>query len=109
MPEANLVNFHYAYMDMIRYWHPDSERYTGGDALYTALTEGWEIGGSIHYEEFWLMGGRLVVVYHFDLKRGEESLHMPVINNPFVQRLVESSNVKLIALGEKKVKPPINR
>ncbi len=31
----NLTDYHFAYLDLYRHWHADSERYTGGDALST--------------------------------------------------------------------------
>lgn len=109
MSDANLTNFHYAYMDLIRHWQPDSEKYTGGDALYTALADGWQVGDTIRYEECWLLGGRFVVVYYFDLKHDNETMTMPVVTNPYVSRLISTLNVKIVALAEKKIKPVIKR
>lgn len=109
MAETNLTNFHYGYMDMIRHWHADSEDYTGGDALFTALSEGWQLGETVRFQECWLMGGRFVVVYYLELGLKDEAMTMPVINNPYVQRLIDSGSLKLVAMDDKKVKPPVKR
>jgi hypothetical protein len=107
--EAHLTNFHYAYLDMIRHWHPDSEKYTGGDALFTAVSNGWKIDDMVRYEDCWLRGGRYVVIYYFELKQGGETITMPVVTNPYVQRFIASLNPKLVALDERKIAPATRR
>jgi hypothetical protein len=105
--EANLTNFHYAYVDMIRHWHLDSEKFTGGDALFTAIANGWEIQDTVRYEDCWLQGGRYVVVFYFDLKHHDQTMTMPVVTNPYVRRFITMLNSKLVALGDKKITPPV--
>jgi hypothetical protein len=41
----------------------------------------------------WLTSARSVVVYFFELKRGEERLSMPVIGNPFVDKLIRQRSL----------------
>jgi hypothetical protein len=93
-----LSNLHYSYMDKIRHWHSESERYTGGDALYTAIENGWAIGEVVGFEEFEGTGMKAVAVYYFELSRGSEHLTMPVLNNPFVRRLIKESGVKPVPM-----------
>lgn len=94
--EHNLSNWHYAYMDLIRHWHPESEPYTGGDALFTALENGWDMSDEVKYEEHWHSGARAVLVYYFELKRGDETVVMPVLRNPYVNRIVREMPAKLV-------------
>ncbi|HEX2906871.1 MAG TPA: hypothetical protein VHO69_08430 [Phototrophicaceae bacterium] len=105
--EQNLSNWHYAYMDMIRHWHPESEKYTGGDALFTALENGWEISKDVRFEEYWHAGVRSVLVYHFELTRGDETMVMPVIRNPYVNRIVREMPAQLIPVGNDDTDPTL--
>jgi hypothetical protein len=94
--DDNLTNLHYAYMDMVRHWHPGSEPYAGGDALFTALENGWDVSTTVRYEEYWHTGMRFVLVYYFELTRGDERMVMPVIRNPYVNRLVREMPAELV-------------
>ncbi len=95
MKITQLTDFHFAYQDRIRHWHPGSELYTGGDALITAVDEGWDISTLVGSEEHRHQGARTTTVYYFELTRGRDTLLMPVISNPFVDRLVSELNFKL--------------
>lgn len=92
----NLSNLHYDYMDMVRHYHPASEPYTGCDALFTALDGGWELDNTVTYEETWLAGARRVVLYTFTLRRGEEKMVMPIVDNPYVGRVVTAMRLELV-------------
>ena len=100
--QQNLANFHYAYSHLIRHWHAGSESFAGGDALFTALDNGWEVNETVLYEEHWIAGAQCVVVFHFQLTLGHERMTMPVIINPFVQRILPELNVKLVPARERK-------
>jgi hypothetical protein len=103
MVAQNLSNFHYAYSHLVRHWHAGSEKYAGGDALFTALDNGWDIDENVTYEEHWSAGAgaQCVVVFYFQLKRGGETMTMPVITNPFVRRILNDMDAKLIPAKEK--------
>lgn len=88
-------NAHFSYMDVVSHWCPRSQRFTGGDAFLTYLDEGWEVGPEVFYEEFGQTGGRRVIVYYFELTRNGETLRMPVISNPFVERVIHALNLKV--------------
>lgn len=86
-------NFHVQYLDVTsQYWSPQSAQFAGGDHLLTALTNGWDI---VSYEEkqHWYAGSRCVTVYHFTLARNNEQMLMPVINNPYIERFLQQSEL----------------
>lgn len=89
-------NAHFAYLDVITHWCPQSQRFAGGDALLTYLDEGWEIGTKVFYEEFGQTGGRQIVVYYFELHRDNQTIRMPVITNPYVLRLVQNMSLDIV-------------
>lgn len=109
MAQQQLSNFHYAYIDMIRHYHPESEKYTGADALFTAVENNWEIEDTVRYETHWLMGGRNVVVYYFDLTLGNEKMTMPILTTPYITRVLGEMKLKLIELAEKHTQPVVKR
>jgi hypothetical protein len=96
----NLTDYHFAYQDLYRHWHAESERYTGGDALNTALDEGWIIKEIVGLQEVNHIGARGTVVYHFELSRKDETVTMPVVGNPYVDRLVMLMQFKLVPLAK---------
>ncbi|MBI1281751.1 MAG: hypothetical protein GC179_26735 [Anaerolineaceae bacterium] len=97
----DMTDLHFAYQDIYRHWHVDSERYTGGDALNTALDEGWAINDVVGFQEIHHMGARGTVIYHFELTRREdEAVTMPVVGNPYVDRLVQLMQFKLVPLAK---------
>jgi hypothetical protein len=98
----NLSNLHYAYSHLIRHWHAGSEQFAGGDALFTALDEGWEIDETVPYQEHWFAGAQCVVVFLCQLTRADETMTMPVITNPYVQAILTGINAKLVSTKEKK-------
>lgn len=81
-------NYHMDYFDVAQHWHPDSEKYAGGDALVTLLSNGWEIQREVGVEDRFFAGLRSVSVYHLTLKRGDEVMRMPVIRNPYINRII---------------------
>lgn len=96
----NLTDYHFAYQDLYRHWHAESERYTGGDALNTALDEGWMISDIVGFQEVSHMGARGTVVYHFELTRKDQTVTMPVVGNPYVDRLVMIMQFTLVPLAK---------
>ena len=98
-PFQNTSNLHHAYMDFVRHWHADSERYAGGDALFTAFESGWEADTIVNEEEQMHTGGRTTCLYHFTLTRDGVIMVMPVTCNPYVQRLLTTMAFKLEPLG----------
>lgn len=89
------INLHHTYMDFVRHWHAASERYAGGDALFTALDTGWEAQTVVAVEECQHTGGRSTCIFHFTLTREENTMVMPVTCNPYVERLLTTMQFKL--------------
>ncbi len=92
-------NYHVEYPDVYRHWSASCEKYAGGDGLVTMLRGGWHIeGDSVTAEEFWLAGTRPVTVYHMKMVRGDESMSVPVITNPYVRRVIRMHSLKVVPL-----------
>jgi hypothetical protein len=95
MVTLDASNSHFEYMDVVRHWSPTSQKYAGGDAIITLINEGWKIGETVFYEEYWYAGARLVGVYHLQLERNGERLHVPVLSNPYVRRMLKRLPVQI--------------
>lgn len=87
---------------LYRHWSPACERYTGGDALTTALESGWRIKGVIFRQEFWLAGVRRVCVFHIDLEREDESAKMVVVHNPYVIRYIRDLGAQVVQINQRR-------
>lgn len=84
---------HRTYTETDRHYHPRSERYTGADSLLTAQRNGWHIVDVAYREDFLLRGGRVTTVYHFKLVRYGETMLMPIVNNPFVTKMLHRHRI----------------
>ncbi|MDX1992425.1 MAG: hypothetical protein SF029_08550 [bacterium] len=71
-----------------RHWCPESETYAGGDQLATLLFMGWQIREIICQEKLPYLEKCAGRFYHVILKRREETLVLPVLANPYVERIV---------------------
>jgi len=81
-------NYHVQYLDVTHHWSPRSQKFAGGDALLTALQRGWEVANAVEEEKYWHGDARAVSVYHFTLRRDGVEIAMPVIENPYVTRML---------------------
>jgi hypothetical protein len=88
--------------DTYRHWSPWSEKYTGGDALLTAIENGWQPFGIVFREEFWLAGIRRVYVYHVRLCNRTSTVTMAVVDNPVVTALIQSFKLQIVQQNERK-------
>ena len=98
----NPKNFHVQYPDVNRHWSQRSESFAGADSLVTAMMRGWDISHEVHKEEYWLDGARCVNLYHFRLRKNDREIVMPVLENPYVTRLLFMSPFEVMALPEDK-------
>jgi hypothetical protein len=71
-----------------RHWCPESETYAGGDQLATLLFMGWHIREIICQEKLPYLEKCAGRFYHIVLTRAEETLLLPVLANPYVERIV---------------------
>jgi hypothetical protein len=90
---------------MRRHWSPQSQAFTGGDALCTALADGWTPHWIIFQQGFEFAGGRQVSVYHVLLHRDGVSVHMRIVENPTVARLIQSLGVQVATLQDGEPQP----
>ena len=84
-------------LDTPRHWHPQSQAYAGGDCLLSALDCGWTVTQMVHCSQS-NRGNRRVLVYFFELQRDSENLVMPVISNPYVERLLAGSPLDVVVM-----------
>jgi hypothetical protein len=85
-------------LNVYRHWHVHSEKFAGGDALATLLLTGWLMRDAVFVDTYWLSGSRTVHVYQFELMRDDESVSMPVIANPYVERLIALHQVNVVPI-----------
>ncbi len=94
------------YPEVNRHWHALSEKYAGADCLLTAMHHGWTPSETVFFEEFWHAGSRPVMVYHFDLTRGDERMIMPVLSNPYLRRVLPKLSTTILSMDEReRVRP----
>ena len=93
-------NYHVQYLDVTHHWSPRSEDFAGGDCLLTALQRGWEVAYTVEEEKYWHGDVRAVSVYHFTLRRGNQEIVMPVIENPYVTRMLFMEPFEVVERGD---------
>lgn len=97
---VNVSNYHVQYSEVTsQYWHPDSESFAGGDNLTTALENGWEIE-KCALTKHWYAGMRSVRIYEFTITKGERTIVMPVLDNPYVERFIIDTGIELMKTEE---------
>lgn len=101
MPPFNTHYVHDRYTSSPKHWCPASEQFAGGDHLLSALRHGWEIeDNTIYAEQHWKSGTRPITVCHFTLIRDAESMIMPVMSNPFVERFIAEHLITVVYGGD---------
>jgi hypothetical protein len=93
--------------DELRHWCPVSEKFASGDALVSALNQGWAVEGVVFREDHWAAGVRRVPIYHIKLVRDEACMTMIIVMNPFVQRLVHNMGVQVVLMNQRKEEMPV--
>lgn len=83
-----------------RHWCPQSEAYAGADHLLSAQRLGWRLLGLAYCEPVLLPSGRRTTLYHFKLVRKDAVVIMPIVDNPFVQRLLLSHSIAVVPIIE---------
>lgn len=97
MMNQNNVNFHVQYQNVTsQHWSYSSEKFAGGDNLLTALSRGWEIDETVHLKRHWFAGMRCIEIYHFTIIRDDRTIDMAVVNNPYVNRFIQTHNLIVI-------------
>ncbi len=96
MINENITNFHVEYMDVTQHWSEKSEQFAGADSLLTMLYKGWQMKKTARREERWFAGSRLVYIYYITLERAGETIIMPVVHNPFVNRMIAQHQIEIV-------------
>jgi hypothetical protein len=86
--------------NMRHHWCPRSEAYTGGDSLLSALDAGWVMNTLVFAQTVWHGGSRPTTIYYFELKHGSRMMTMPVIGNPFVDRLIIQKSLQIVTFAD---------
>ena len=84
-----------------RHWCPQSEKFTTGDALRSALDEGWKIHGVVFEQEHW-HNNRRVLLNHLKLQQDGQCVTMVVVQNPFIVRLLNELCVQVVKINQRK-------
>ena len=79
-----------------RHWAQASQRYAPADVLFQYIRYGWQIDDAVFIETYYCLRSRSVNIYHFQLRREEERISVPVLANPAVRRLVRAVGSKLV-------------
>ncbi len=95
--QEDVSNYHVQYQDLTsQHWNPGSEQFAGADNLTTALSVGWTIDPDVVVRHHWYAGSRCVRIYDFSLRRDQEAMIMPVLENPYVNRMIKKRELNLI-------------
>lgn len=101
MNQNDISNYHVQYIDVSsQHWHPSSESFAGGDNLMTALNNGWSFDKTVVVEQHWFAGMRSTHVYYFELTRDDEKMTMPVLECPYVARLLSQADIRVVEKGQ---------
>ena len=80
---------HEKFTEQNLHWCPKSEEYAAGSHLIAALRSGWNLAEPrIKARQVWRNGRRPLTLYHFALTRGHQTMLMPVLSNPYVERYI---------------------
>lgn len=101
MPFNHSNDNHFTYLKINRHWNDRSEHFAGGDSLLTAIEQGWKVADIAYYEDIWYAGSRQVRLYHLALHRDGEVIEMPVLSNPYIDRLLPRVCGKLLPVSER--------
>ncbi len=85
-------------VDIYRHWHAPSEHFAGGDSLATLLLTGWTLKKAVFMDTYWLAGTRQVRVFHFEVSRDDTSVSIPVLGNPYIDRLINQFDLRVVAV-----------
>lgn len=100
---TNVSNFHAQYSDLTsQHWHSSSESFAGGDNLLTALEKNWKID-ACRLTRHWYAGMRSVRLYEFTLIKDGDTIVMPVLDNPYIERFITDEQITYTVSEEARV------
>ena len=74
--------------EFYQHWSPVSQSYAPVEILLRHLSLGWTLDGTVAFDKFYYGSGRRTRIYYFRLLFLEESVWIPVLENPVVLRLI---------------------
>lgn len=91
-----------SYLDVSQHWSAISETYAGGDVLVTYLQNDWIFTRIINEEKVWFGGNRKTTVYHVELYKDGLKKNIPVLENPYIKRIIatEEAKQKVLVLSD---------
>lgn len=83
------------------YWSHTSETFATMSQLYSAVLQGWAVSDLVICRRIAFAGGRRQSrLYYFELRRNDEYMTMPVLENPAVMRLLATESFKQVSYRE---------
>lgn len=79
------------------HWCPLSQKYASAHNVLWALDHGWQIDPKVICIQYPRRAGCTVSVYRFTLYRDHSTLVMPVINTPYLLRLIAEHDLHVVS------------
>jgi hypothetical protein len=83
-----------------RHWDPESEEFTGMDALFYAVQCDWKVSKTVFCEKNVNRHKRQVRVFTFILTLHDQIRYMSVIETPHVLNFISLAHLSLVGVGE---------
>lgn len=79
------------------HWDAKSEKFATVSQLFSAFLQGWEVNSLVICQSHTLPRGRKTQIYHFELRLAGEYKHMPVLDNPALQKLILQEGLRIVS------------
>jgi hypothetical protein len=96
------------FADLSRHWSPCTEPYTGGDSLFAALQQGYQITTTVFCRILPYSHSTTRILY-FQLLRNEKVVRMAVISSPHVERLIADLNLDVFCVKGRASFSPVEK
>ena len=94
------IYVHEKFTEQDVHWCSESEEYAAGNHLITALRSGWSLAAPrVEAKQVWRNRSRPLTVYHFLLARNHQTMLMPVLSNPYVERYIIQNQIAVVYDG----------
>ena len=80
------------------HWSPNSQDFASAHNLLWALDHGWQLDPEVICVQYPCHTTRVVSVYRFTLRRNHRTFVMPVINTPYLARLIAGSDLYVVLI-----------
>jgi len=79
-----------------RHWSPSSQPFASAEILLKYLREGWQLERTVAVQMFQCVSRRCVRLYYFSALHDDQSLTIPVVENPIVLRVIRENHLELV-------------